>query len=100
MSDIKRPTILSIVFERLADALYGTIYRKFAARLRDTDTGSEERCNEALDIVKNLGFIDRRVSWLANLLTNVSFWFMVDVSEDEYEAARLGVERLEEDTDD
>ena len=84
MSDIKRPTFLSAVFDHGSAMLYAVALHKFQKRVKDIEPGTEERFNEAVNITKNLGFIDRCWCRLAGWLSDISFWFMKDVDEEEF----------------
>ncbi len=81
MSDIKRVTFISSVFDHVVAVLYTIALNKYKDRLLGSERGSEERANEAIDIVRNLGFFMKLLCHLAYLLDKVSFFFMVDIDE-------------------
>jgi hypothetical protein len=74
------------------------VLTKFKKRIEDTEVGSEERLNEAIDITKNMGFKDRTLCRIASLFTGISFFFMEDLDEQQVEAMLTAADR--EETDD
>jgi hypothetical protein len=97
MSDIKADTWLSVLFGRIACAIYTVVLTKFKERLKDTEVGTEERFNEALDITKSMGFKDRTLCRFASLFTSISFFFMKDLDEQQVEAMLAEDEREKDD---
>jgi hypothetical protein len=97
MSDIKADTWLSVLFDRIASASYTVVLTKFKKRIEDTEPGSEERLNEAVDIAKNMGLKDAIMCRFASLFTSISFFFMKDLDEQQVEAMLAEDEREKDD---
>jgi hypothetical protein len=95
---MKSGTWLSVLFCKAACYTYAVVLTKFKKRIEDTEQGTEERFNEALDITKNMGFKDRTLCRLASLLTSISFWFMDDLDEQQIESV-LTVARVKKEAD-
>jgi hypothetical protein len=95
--DCKSDTWLSLLFGRIACAIYTVVLTKFKERLKDTEVGTEERFNEALDITKSMGFKDRTLCRFASLFTSISFFFMEDLDEQQVEAMLTAAEKEESD---